>query len=74
MEQKFASSVDDVEELGDLPPAVLEDLTRILSKKRLINSHTLNLFLHPENEKVTVYDGASMLPLLKLLIAHQAIC
>ena len=55
----MASVVHDIEEFGDLPQALLDRLSQILSKNRVINSHTLNLFLRPDVNKIDIYDGGS---------------
>jgi DNA repair protein RAD7 len=58
--ETLAKHVDDVEEFGDIPPHLIERLSAILSKRRLINSMTLNLFLRPDYESVTIFDGAKL--------------
>lgn len=56
--ETLAKNVDMAESLGDLPPTMVDRLAAILSKKRLIKPNTLNLFLRPGYDNVTVYDGA----------------
>lgn len=56
--QKVAQHHDDVEELGDLPQSVLERLSEIFSKKRVMKSKTLPLFLRPDHTSVIVHDAA----------------
>lgn len=58
--ETLAKNVDMAESFGDLPAPLIEKLSAILSKKRLINSHTLDLFLRPGAERITVYDGAKL--------------
>ncbi|KAI9797027.1 MAG: hypothetical protein M1833_005860 [Piccolia ochrophora] len=58
--QKVANSIYDVESFGDLPPSLLEQLSQILSKQRVLNSHTLDLFLRPEYDTVTIHDAAAL--------------
>ena len=58
--QKVAQNIDDVDELGDLPQALLHRLSQILSKRRVLTSHTLNLFLKRELDKIDIYDSGSM--------------
>ncbi|KAI9821561.1 MAG: hypothetical protein M1832_003235 [Thelocarpon impressellum] len=57
--QKIAANINDVEEFGELPPRLLEALRRILSKKRLMNGRTLDLFLSPAYDTVKIYDAAA---------------
>ncbi|KAK5135992.1 hypothetical protein LTR08_004246 [Meristemomyces frigidus] len=56
--QKVAQHHDDIEELGDLPQSVLERLSEIFSKKRVMKSKTLPLFLRPDLDSVIVHDAA----------------
>lgn len=60
--EKVAKHHDDVEELGDMPAAVLERLSEIFSKKRVMKPKTLGLFLRPDLESVTVHDAAQLEP------------
>ena len=54
--KKVADVVQDIEEFGDLPQYLLDRLSQILSKKRVINSRTIDLFLRPEVDRINVYD------------------
>lgn len=56
--EKVAKHHEDVEELGDIPPTVLEKLSEIFSKKRVMKSRTLRLFLRPDLQSVIVHDAA----------------
>ena len=56
--ETLAKNVELAVDLGDLPPTMVERLAAILSKKRLLKSATLDLFLRPGADSVTVYDGA----------------
>ncbi|KAK4901362.1 UV-damaged DNA-binding protein rad7 [Elasticomyces elasticus] len=56
--QRVAQHHDDVEELGDLPPKLLERLSEIFSKKRVMKPKTLPLFLRPDLDSVVVHDAA----------------
>ncbi|KAK5175083.1 UV-damaged DNA-binding protein rad7 [Saxophila tyrrhenica] len=56
--EKIAAHHDDVEELGDIPPTVLERLSEIFSKKRVMKPRTLRLFLRGDLEDVVVHDAA----------------
>ncbi|KAG9235691.1 hypothetical protein BJ875DRAFT_458498 [Amylocarpus encephaloides] len=58
--ETLAKNVDLAENLGDLPPSMIDRLTSILGKSRLLNSTTLNLFLQPKSDTVTVRDGAQL--------------
>jgi len=56
--QKIAKHHEDIEELGDLPQPLLERLGEIFSKKRILKSKTLPLFLRPDLDSVQVHDAA----------------
>ena len=58
--QKVADNINDIEEFGDLPSPLLHRLSQILSKRRALNSRTLNLFLRPDLDSINIYDCASM--------------
>jgi DNA repair protein RAD7 len=55
-EQRVADSINDVDEFGDLPPNLLDRLSQILSRRRVLNSRTIDLFLRPELNTVSIYD------------------
>ncbi|MCJ1307908.1 hypothetical protein MMC25_001556 [Agyrium rufum] len=54
--EKVAAHINDVDEFGDLPPKLLDRLSQILSKRRVVDGRTLDLFLQPDLDTVTVYD------------------
>ena len=58
--ETLAKNVDQAEDFGDLPPVLIDRIAAILSKRRLLNPTTFNLFLRPDFETVTVYDGAKL--------------
>ena len=59
-----AANINDVEAFGDLPPSLMTGLSQILSKRRIITSRTLDFFLRPDLDTVSVYDAGSKLSLL----------
>lgn len=60
--ETVAKHHDDIDELGDMPQPVLERLSQIFSKKRVMKSKTLPLFLRPDLEDVVVHDAAYLEP------------
>ncbi|KAK0727234.1 RNI-like protein [Lasiosphaeria miniovina] len=58
--ETLAKNIDLAEDLGDLPPLVIDKIARKLSKHRLLNPTTLHLFLQPSAEEVYIYDGAKL--------------
>ncbi|KAI0122995.1 hypothetical protein BJ170DRAFT_704201 [Xylariales sp. AK1849] len=58
--ETLARNIDLASDLGDVPPALVDRIARILSRRRLLNSQSLDLFLQPEAEDVKVYDGARL--------------
>ncbi|KAJ4302256.1 UV-damaged DNA-binding protein rad7 [Collariella sp. IMI 366227] len=58
--ETLAKNIDLAEELGDLPPRVIDKIARNLSKRRLLDPRTLSLFLSPTAEEVYIYDGAKL--------------
>lgn len=57
---KLVKNIDLAEDLGDLPPSAIDKIGRALSKLRLMDSRTLNLFLQPQNDNVLIYDAARL--------------
>ncbi|KAH8598329.1 hypothetical protein B0O99DRAFT_660244 [Bisporella sp. PMI_857] len=58
--ETLANHVEDAEEFGELAPHMVDKLAAMLSKKRLLNPGTFNLFLRPDYDTVSVYDGAKL--------------
>ncbi|ETS76684.1 hypothetical protein PFICI_12071 [Pestalotiopsis fici W106-1] len=56
----LAKNIDLADDLGALPPIVVDKIARHVSKRRLLNSQTLNLFLEPQHDEVKIYDGAHL--------------
>ncbi|MCJ1438943.1 hypothetical protein MMC27_008333 [Xylographa pallens] len=54
--EKVADNINDVEEFGDLPQALLDRLSQILSKRRVITSRTLDMFLRSDLDSISIYD------------------
>lgn len=60
--EKVAAHHEDVEGLGDMPAPIVERLSEIFSKQRVLKSKTLNLFLRPDLDSVVVHDAAYLEP------------
>jgi DNA repair protein RAD7 len=58
--QNVADNINDIEEFGCLPETLLLRLSQILSKRRAITPRTLELFLKPDLESISIYDCGSM--------------
>lgn len=58
--ETLAKNVDMAEDLGDLPPEVVDRVSALLSKKRLINPANVGLFLQATSDTITVYDCAKL--------------
>lgn len=54
--RKVADVVNDVEDFGDMPDSLLDRMSQILSKKRVLTPRTLNLFLRDDVDHLDVYD------------------
>ena len=54
--RKVADVVNDVEDFGDMPEPLLDRMSQILSKKRVLTPRTFNLFLRDDVDHVNVYD------------------
>lgn len=60
--ETLAKNVDMAESLGDLPGPLVDKLAAVLAKRRLMSPVTLDLFLQPGADTITVYDGAKLGP------------
>ncbi|KAI2463380.1 RNI-like protein [Annulohypoxylon bovei var. microspora] len=58
--ETLSANVHLADSLGDLPPKVIDRIARMLSKRRLVNSQTLDLFLQPQTDNVCVYDASQL--------------
>ncbi|KAI9763882.1 MAG: hypothetical protein M1835_007702, partial [Candelina submexicana] len=54
--EKVADHINDIDEFGDLPQNLLLRLSQILSKRRVVDSRTLDLFLRPDLDRVAIFD------------------
>lgn len=54
--RKVANVVNDIDEFGDMPQNLLDRLSQILSKQRVLTSRVLELFLRPDVDRITIYD------------------
>jgi DNA repair protein RAD7 len=60
--ETLAKNVELAESLGELPEHVVDKIARLFSKRRLLASRTLPLFIQPTTEVLKVYDGAKLSP------------
>ncbi len=58
--EHLAKNIDLAEDLGALPENVIDKIARMLSKRRLIDPRTVNLFLQPTADTVHIYDAAKL--------------
>lgn len=57
---KVADVVNDVEDFGDMPESLLDRMSQILSKKRVLTPRTLNLFMRDDVDHINVYDAGKL--------------
>ncbi|KAI1391467.1 RNI-like protein [Hypoxylon trugodes] len=58
--ETLANHIDLADDLGDLPPHSIDRVARLLSKRRLMNPTTMDLFLQPQAEFINLYDAARL--------------
>ncbi|KAL2290451.1 hypothetical protein FJTKL_15552 [Diaporthe vaccinii] len=58
--ETLAKNIELADDLGEMPPQIIDKIARMLSKKRLVDPNTLNLFLQPTAQDVSIYDGAKL--------------
>ncbi|KAI1568401.1 Stc1 domain containing protein [Pyrenophora tritici-repentis] len=56
--EKLAQHSEDIDELGEMPEAIMNRISEIFSKKRHMNSTTMKLFLQPDMERVAIHEAA----------------
>lgn len=54
--RKVADVVNDIEEFGDMPQKLLDRLSQILSKQRVLTPRVLELFLRDDVDRIVIYD------------------
>ncbi|EXJ96253.1 hypothetical protein A1O1_01379 [Capronia coronata CBS 617.96] len=54
--RRVANVVHDIDEFGDMPQSVLDRLSQILSKQRVLTPRVLELFLRPDIDRIDIYD------------------
>lgn len=57
--EKVADQHLDIDEFGDLPDSVLNRLSEIFAKRRVLDPRTFRLFLRPDLDSVAIHDCAS---------------
>jgi DNA repair protein RAD7 len=60
--EKVAAHHIDIEEFGDLSQNLLERLSEIFTKMRVLNSRTCKLFLRPDLDTIAFHDAACIYP------------
>ncbi|KAI1452701.1 RNI-like protein [Annulohypoxylon moriforme] len=58
--ETLAANIGLADSFGDLPPLVVDRIARMLSKRRMMNARTLELFLQYQPEDVCVYDASQL--------------
>ncbi|KAF6845037.1 DNA repair protein [Colletotrichum musicola] len=58
--ETLAKNVDRSDSLDGTPDHIMDRIARLFSKRRLLNPHTLNLFLQPWTTMINIYDGAKL--------------
>ncbi|KIV95315.1 hypothetical protein PV10_02985 [Exophiala mesophila] len=54
--RRVANVVHDIDEFGDMPQNIMDRLSQILSKQRVITPRVLELFLRSDGDRIVVYD------------------
>ncbi|KAK1760841.1 hypothetical protein QBC47DRAFT_15954 [Echria macrotheca] len=58
--ETLAKNINLADDLGELPVTAVDKIARNLSKNRLIDARTLDLFLQPTVEDLFIYDGSKL--------------
>ncbi|KAK1829658.1 hypothetical protein QBC39DRAFT_356135 [Podospora conica] len=58
--ETLAKNIDLADDISGLPSLVVDKIARKLSKHRLLDPNTLNLFIQPTVDEIPIYDGAKL--------------
>lgn len=58
--ETLAKNIDLADDISGLPSSVVDKIARKLSKHRLLDPNTLNLFIQPNVDELAIYDGAKL--------------
>ena len=58
--RKVADVVNEIEDFGEMPQNVLDRLSQILSKRRVVTGRTIDLFVRDDIDQFDVYDSANL--------------
>lgn len=58
--ETLVRNINLADDLGDLPPHTMDKISRMISKRRLLDPATLNLFLQTEARTVAIYDASKL--------------
>lgn len=58
--ETLAKNIHLADDLGYLPPPTIDKIARMLSKKRLVDPNTLDLFLQPATQDLSIYDATKL--------------
>ena len=63
--QRVADEINDVEDFGEVSPAVNRQLVMILCRRRQMNTRTVTMLLSPDMTDITIWDAAGKQPQTK---------
>lgn len=58
--ETLARNIHLADDLGEMPDRTIDKIARNLSKKRLVDSNTLKLFLQPSAQDIAIYDATKL--------------
>ncbi|KAH8730371.1 DNA repair protein-like protein Rad7 [Phaeosphaeriaceae sp. PMI808] len=58
--ETLARHSEDIDELGEMPEAMMNRISEIFSKKRAMNPTTMKLFLQPDMHTIAIHEGANL--------------
>ncbi|KAI9747957.1 MAG: hypothetical protein M1815_003735 [Lichina confinis] len=58
--QRVADEINDVEDFGEVSPAVNRQLVMILCRRRQMNTRTVTMLLSPDMTDITIWDAAEL--------------
>ncbi|KAJ4478162.1 RNI-like protein [Lentinula aciculospora] len=66
----ISTHIDDIEAFGDIGALNMEAISKVISKRRSLNSENVHLFYGAQNSSLTLYDVTKLSPTALITLGH----
>ncbi|KAJ3807138.1 RNI-like protein [Lentinula lateritia] len=66
----ISTHIDDIEAFGDIGMLNMDAISKVISRKRSLNSENVHLFYGPANTSLTLYDATKLSPTALVTLGH----